>query len=181
MVFCGLPVFTAWAGRKFSQAWTQILPRLAASFRLTSDDAKVRIFHQFYKFSGQKQLFFHPISLPILQTFPIVIGSENVTSWRVTFSTKILVKSHKSQSHKLVRENKSIFILCFAYLFVPLHTLNVYKSQLLLDISAWNDLLHPTKSTFSRAATHPRAVTLSYADLYGKSTSLSLRQILPWG
>ena len=181
MVFCGLPVFTAWAGRKFLQAWAQILPCLAASFRLTSDRAKVRIFHQFYKFSGQKQLFFHPILLPILQTFPIVIGSENVTSWRVTFSTKILVKSHKSQSHKLVRENKSLFILCFAYLFVPLQTLNVYKSQLLLDISAWNDLLHPTKSTFPRATTPPKAVTLSYADLYGKSTSLSLRQIHLWG
>lgn len=37
---------------------------LVAPFRLTSDNAKVRIFHGLYKFSAQKPLFFSPYFAP---------------------------------------------------------------------------------------------------------------------
>jgi len=59
--------FTASGGKNFLSSRKIFRPAQAPLRLSSSDNAKVRIFHHPCKHFAQKQHFFHPISLPILQ------------------------------------------------------------------------------------------------------------------
>ena len=79
--------FTASGGKNFLSSRKIFRPAQAPLRLSSSDNAKVRIFHHPCKHFAQKQHFFHPISLPILQrNSPLAKNGKNVTrdAWRVT-------------------------------------------------------------------------------------------------